>query len=102
MTIFYNLFDLFLDEKGTGYRPMDRPTDRRMDKSSYKDAWTHLKILYLQLPLLGSFRHTLHYHIHSCRFICLIFLGGQKMLNIDAYPIFEFCTTASAQPVIFN
>ena len=24
-------------------RPMDGPTDRRMDRPSYRDAWTHLK-----------------------------------------------------------
>ena len=28
--------------KRTGYGPMDRPTDRRTDKPSYRDAWTHL------------------------------------------------------------
>ena len=28
-----------------GYGPTDGPTDGRTDKASYRDAWTHLKIL---------------------------------------------------------
>ena len=33
-------------EKANGGRtdgPTDGPTDQRMDKASYRDAWTHLK-----------------------------------------------------------
>ena len=51
--IIYSLSDQFLEEKkrvsdrptyGRMDGPTDGPTNRRTDKSSYRDAWTHLKM----------------------------------------------------------